>query len=120
MRRAPQASYPRRAPATLHASRSNSADPGQPETAVTAAGGEGRRRRENPANTLRALTGSRLRLYRSGSEETVGTTKDAKDWGTGAGRGEDNAREEARGPDWLLVRREAALGVCLMLVYFGL
>lgn len=96
MRRAPQASYPRRAPATLYASRSNSADPSDQKR---------RRRRRRGGDD-----GERIRLPRSAHGPDHGfawlnlgsTTKAKKDWGEPdqgdeAARGEDNARgEDAR------------------------
>ena len=116
MRRAPQASYPRRAPATLYASRSNSADPGDQKR---------RRRRRRGGDD-----GERIRLPRSAHGPDHGfawlnlapeeTTTKAKDWGE-PDQGEAAARTtreaRTRGADWLLVRREAALG-CVVYFYF--
>ena len=119
MRRAPQASYPRRAPATLYASRSNSADPGDQKR-------RRRRRRRRGGDD-----GERIRLPRSAHGPDHGfawlnlapeeTTTKAKDWGE-PDQGEAAARTtreaRTRGADWLLVRREAALG-CLLYYYFS-
>ena len=116
MRRAPQASYPRRAPATLYASRSNSADPGDHKR---------RRRRRRGGGD-----GERIRLQRSAHGPDHGfawlnlvpedTTTKAKDWGNrirARPRGEDNARGEDARCGLAVGAARGRFGVCLILLF---